>query len=103
MSSVPKLPAALPARRSAPATSSRALTAPEFHELAQVPPAAEWFANIDNPNTRRAYRNDLKEFMRALSNPRERTSLNQIHERLLDVYGERSVFPLLRALPSAFA
>jgi integrase/recombinase XerD len=63
MSSVPKLPAALPARRSAPATSSRALTAPEFHELAQVPPSAEWFANIDNPNTRRAYRNDLKEFM----------------------------------------
>ena len=42
---------------------SRALTAPEFHQLAQVPPAAEWFANIDNPNTRRAYRNDLKEFM----------------------------------------
>ncbi len=53
----------LPARRSAPAPSSRALTAPEFHELAQVPPATEWFANIDNPNTRRAYRNDLTEFM----------------------------------------
>jgi site-specific recombinase XerD len=43
--------------------SSRALTAREFHQLAQVPPAAEWFANIDNPNTRRAYRNDLQEFM----------------------------------------
>jgi site-specific recombinase XerD len=43
--------------------SPRALTAPEFHRLAQVPPAAEWFANIDNPNTRRAYRNDLQEFM----------------------------------------
>ena len=43
--------------------SSRTLTAPEFHQLAQVPPAAEWFANIDNPNTRRAYRNDLQEFM----------------------------------------
>jgi len=28
-----------------------------------VPPATEWFANIDNPNTRRAYRNDLQEFM----------------------------------------
>lgn len=41
----------------------RALTASEFHQLAQVPPATEWFANIDNPNTRRAYRNDLKEFM----------------------------------------
>ena len=41
----------------------RALTAPEFHQLAQVPPETEWFANIDNPNTRRAYRNDLREFM----------------------------------------
>jgi site-specific recombinase XerD len=39
------------------------LTAPEFQQLAQVPPATEWFANIDNPNTRRAYRNDLHEFM----------------------------------------
>jgi len=44
-------------------TRSRALTAPEFHQLAQVPPTTDWFANIDNPNTRRAYRNDLQEFM----------------------------------------
>jgi len=43
--------------------SSLTLTAPEFNQLAQVPPATEWFANIDNPNTRRAYRNDLQEFM----------------------------------------
>ncbi len=63
-SSMAKPGESLPARRSAPpATSSRVLTAPEFHELAQVPPATEWFANIDNPNTRRAYRNDLTEFM----------------------------------------
>jgi integrase/recombinase XerD len=41
----------------------RLLTAAEFQELAQVPPATEWFANIDNTNTRRAYRNDLQEFM----------------------------------------
>lgn len=39
------------------------LSAAEFQQLAQVPPAAERFANIDNPNTRRAYRNDLTEFM----------------------------------------
>jgi integrase/recombinase XerD len=32
-------------------------------EPAQVPPASEWFANIDNPNTRRAYRNDQQELM----------------------------------------
>jgi integrase/recombinase XerD len=28
------------------------LTAAEFRQLADVPPAIEWFANIDNPNTR---------------------------------------------------
>jgi site-specific recombinase XerD len=39
------------------------LTAPEFQQLSEMPPEAEWFANIDNPNTRRAYRADLKEFM----------------------------------------
>jgi hypothetical protein len=31
--------------------------------LAAVPPEAEWFANIDNPRTRRAYRIDIHEFM----------------------------------------
>jgi hypothetical protein len=41
----------------------RALTSVEFSQLADVPPEAEWFANIDNANTRRACRNDLKEFM----------------------------------------
>jgi site-specific recombinase XerD len=41
----------------------RALTALEFQGLAAVPLEAEWFANIDNPRTRRAYRIDLREFM----------------------------------------
>ena len=31
------------------------LTRQEFLELADVPPALEWFANIDNARTRRAY------------------------------------------------
>ena len=39
------------------------LTAAEFQRLADVPPEAEWFANIDSPQTRRAYQNDLREFM----------------------------------------
>jgi hypothetical protein len=30
----------------------RALTAPEFRELTRVAPTTEWFANIDNANTR---------------------------------------------------
>src|SRR5256885_15885312 len=33
-------------------------------DLADVPPEIEWFANITNPQTRRAYQNDLKAFMR---------------------------------------
>ena len=41
----------------------RALTSAEFSQLADVPPETEWFANIDNPHTRRAYRNDLNEFL----------------------------------------
>ncbi|HEY6301741.1 MAG TPA: tyrosine-type recombinase/integrase [Terriglobales bacterium] len=40
------------------------LTLEQFHQLADVPPEAEWFANIDNPQTRRAYRFDIaKDFM----------------------------------------
>ena len=38
------------------------LTAAQFHQLAAVPAELEWFANIDNPRTRRAYQGDLAEF-----------------------------------------
>jgi hypothetical protein len=41
----------------------RVLTAAEFQGLADVPLEAKWFANIDNPRTRRAYRIDIHEFM----------------------------------------
>ncbi len=52
-------------------TKARALSAKEFLDLADVPPEIEWFANITNPRTRRAYQNDLKDFMRfaRISNP----------------------------------
>ena len=52
-------------------TKARALSAKEFFDLADVPPEIEWFANITNPQTRRAYQNDLKDFMRfaRISNP----------------------------------
>lgn len=40
----------------------RRLTAAEFQHLAEMPAAVEWFANIDNPRTRRAYQNDLQDF-----------------------------------------
>ena len=41
----------------------RRLTAAEFQGLAEVPPEAEWFANIQNEHTRRAYKRDLQDFM----------------------------------------
>lgn len=44
------------------AKESRRLTAAEFQGLAKVPAAAEWFANLDNPRTRRAYQADLEDF-----------------------------------------
>ena len=47
---------ALPAR-------DRLLTAEEFSRLKDVPPEAEWFANISNAQTRRAYENDVRHFM----------------------------------------
>ena len=35
--------------------ASRALTDAHFQGLAEVPPELEWFANIANEKTRRAY------------------------------------------------
>lgn len=46
-----------------PVEPQRALTHAEFHRLAEVPAEAEWFANIDNARTRRAYEGDIREFM----------------------------------------
>lgn len=43
--------------------SRQNLTAQQFVQLAEVPPATTWFANIDNPQTRRAYQRDIQEFM----------------------------------------
>ncbi len=44
--------------------ASRLLTEAEFHRLAEVPPEVEWFANLSNPSTRRAYENAVGDFMR---------------------------------------
>ena len=44
----------------------RLISAAEFQQLADVPAAAEWLANVDNPNTRRAYGSDVGEFMSML-------------------------------------
>src|ERR1700731_2358888 len=44
------------------AVERRALTPAQFGDLADVPPELEWLANITNPKTRRAYKNDVEEF-----------------------------------------
>ena len=41
---------------------ARRLTDAQFQGLAAVPPEVEWFANINNPRTRRAYEGDVKDF-----------------------------------------
>ncbi len=48
------------------APGERMLTREEFHTLKDVPPETEWFADITNPNTKRAYRHDVQEFLRFL-------------------------------------
>jgi integrase/recombinase XerD len=57
------------------------LTRKEFHSLADVPPELEWFANIDNARTRRAYQIDLKDFMRfvGILNPSDFRSVTRAH------------------------
>jgi integrase/recombinase XerD len=37
------------------ATSPASLTDDQFQTLASIPPELEWFANLTNANTRRAY------------------------------------------------
>ena len=64
-----------------PAADARRLTAPEFQRLAAVPAAAEWFANLDNPRTRRAYRADLADFCHflGLTAPDEFRAVTRAH------------------------
>jgi len=45
-----------------PAVADRLLTRQEFQGLAAIPPELEWFANITNANTKRAYKNDIRDF-----------------------------------------
>jgi integrase/recombinase XerD len=63
------------------AIRNRALNAAEFHLLAEVPPELEWFANIENPNTRRAYQNDVKDFrlFAGIERPEEFRTVKRAH------------------------
>lgn len=68
-----------PAVRVHPA--ERALTAAEFQGLAAVPAAGVWFANIDNPNTRRAYQSDVEDFIAfcGIETPEEFRDVTRAH------------------------
>jgi site-specific recombinase XerD len=60
---------------------TRLLTAAEFQHLADVPPEVEWFANIRNPHTKRAYENAIKDFMlfTGIKRPEEFRTVTRAH------------------------
>jgi len=60
---------------------NRLLTRSEFQGLSDVPPELEWFANLDNEHTRRAYKRDVKEFMRftGIQDPMEFRDVTRAH------------------------
>jgi len=59
----------------------RLLTSAEFHRLADVPPEVEWFANLSNPSTRRAYENAVRDFTRftGIARPEEFRTVTRAH------------------------
>ena len=61
--------------------AGRLLTAAEFHRLADVPPEVEWFADLTNPNTRRAYENAVRDFVRftGIARPEEFRTVTRAH------------------------
>ncbi len=61
--------------------SSRLLSSADFRRLVDVPLVIEWFANIDNPQTKRAYRNALEDFMKftGIERPDEFREISRAH------------------------
>src|SRR5712691_6985345 len=64
-----------------PAPLPRALSVAQFQTLAEVPPEIEWFANLTNANTRRAYQQDIADFMAfaGLRHPTEFRAVTRAH------------------------
>lgn len=61
--------------------AGRLLSAVEFQQLADVPAAMVWLANILNPNTRRSYQGDLEDFVGfcGIETPEELRLVNRAH------------------------
>jgi site-specific recombinase XerD len=76
MSKPPRTP--LPAPIS---TTGRVLTATAFQGLADVPPELEWFANLGNAATRRAYQTALQDFIRfaGIKEPEDFRTVTRAH------------------------
>jgi hypothetical protein len=53
----------------------------EFQGLSDMPPELEWFANLDNPRTRRAYRLDVRDFtaFAGVTRPAEMRQVTRAH------------------------
>ena len=49
--------------------------------MAEIPPELEWFANLTNPNTHRAYQSDIKDFQvfAGLRQPEEFRHVTRAH------------------------
>jgi integrase/recombinase XerD len=63
------------------APANRLLTSAEFQHLSAVPPEIEWFANIRNKSTRRAYENAIQDFMgfAGIARPEEFRAVTRAH------------------------
>src|SRR5271170_5326102 len=78
--------------------TTRLLSAPEFQGLAAMPREVEWFKNIRNPSTKRAYENAIQDFMlfTGIKRPEEFRLVTRAHviawrEALGERTGDRSL------------
>src|SRR5437764_10581222 len=57
------------------------LSRAEFRGLGEMPPELDWFANLDNPRTRRAYRLDVRDFtaFAGVMRPEEMRQVTRAH------------------------
>ena len=68
-------------QRSTTALLPRTLSPAQFQGLADVPSEIEWFANLTNANTRRAYQQDIEDFMAfaGLRHPKQFRDVTRVH------------------------
>ena len=71
----------LPALNKSHTVAIRRLTNAQFQRLAELPAEVEWFSNLNNPRTIRAYREDVQDFVRfvGIEHPGEFRSVARAH------------------------